>query len=91
MGICIRLDDEYAITGDVRQYVLNKYKIKVCEKTGEPVEVFTQLGYFQKIESLIPELIKRKISVMEVSTLKELVSEVSTLAKHYSAVLESNQ
>jgi hypothetical protein len=66
MSIRIRLDGEYMITGDVRQYILNKIRIKdFNEETGEPVEVLAPVGYFTKVDSLIHELIKRKISAME--------------------------
>lgn len=89
MGICIRLDGEYAITGDVRQYVLNKIRIKdVNEETGEPIEVLSPVGYFLKIDSLIHELIKRKVSAMNISTLNELAKEISALAEKYSSAIE---
>lgn len=92
MGIRIRLDGEYVITGDVRQYVLNKIRIKdVNESSGEPVEVLTPVGYFHKIESLVPALIKRKVSATNVTTLKELVSEISSLAEKYAAAIEVNR
>lgn len=92
MSFQIRLDDEYVITGNGRQYLLTKIRIAdVSEKTGESVECLAPVGFYQNIELLIHELIRRKITHAETCTLEEILKEIKSLANKYSIHLEGRK
>ena len=76
----IELGDKYVVTGSAHDLILNEKKIaKEGKSAGQ--EVLSRLGYFNKFEHLVRELMHKEILESEAQTLTELRNHIQQFSE----------
>lgn len=76
----IELGDKYVVTGSAHDLILNEKKIaKEGKSAGQ--EVLSRLGYFNKFEHLVRELMHKEILESEAQTLTELRDHIQQFSE----------
>ncbi|WP_267202957.1 DUF5405 family protein [Escherichia coli] len=80
MGIRIEVGDEWVITSDQYQFILNEKKVAQSgKKAGE--EWLDTIGYYPKINQLISGLIHHHIQQSSITTLDAMAAEIERVRK----------
>lgn len=75
MSIHIEVGDKWVITSDQFQFILNEKKVaKAGKKAGE--ERLDTIGYYPKINQLIPGLIHHHIQHSAINSLEVMAAEI---------------
>lgn len=76
----LELGDKYVVTGSAHDLILNEKKIaKEGKSAGQ--EVLSRLGYFNKFEHLVRELMHKEILESEAQTLTELRDHIQQFSE----------
>ena len=76
----IELGDKYVVTGSAHDLILNEKKIaKEGKSAGQ--EVLSRLGYFNKFQHLVRELMHKEILESEAQTLTELRDHIQQFSE----------
>lgn len=76
----IELGDKYVVTGSQHDLMLNEKKV-VKEGKNAGQEVLSRLGYFNKFEHLVRELMHKEILESEVKSLTELRDHIQQFSE----------
>lgn len=83
----IELGDKYVVTGSAHDLILNEKKIaKEGKSAGQ--EVLSRLGYFNKFEHLVRELMHKEILESEAQTLTELRDHIQQFSERLGKAVE---
>ncbi|CAM8355032.1 DUF5405 domain-containing protein [Enterobacter kobei] len=78
MSIHIEIGDNWVITSDKFQFILNEKKVvKSGKNTGE--QCLSTIGYYPKINQLISGLIHHHIQHSEIKSLETMATEIERL------------
>lgn len=80
----LQLDDEYRITNDKHNYILQKYEDVIDRKTKEVVsKEWKDYGYFgTSLTSAIKKYVNEKIKDSDTLEVKELLAKLDELKLH---------
>lgn len=85
----IKLDDNYKITADSRQYILQKISIaKSGENVGE--EVATSIGFYRTIEQALKGYKELSIRESDVTAIDEVLGLVRSIDTKIDEILGDN-
>lgn len=76
----IELGDKYVVTGSQHDLILNEKKV-VKEGKNAGQEVLSRLGYFNKFEHLVRELMHKEILESEAKSLTELRDHIQKFSE----------
>jgi len=76
----IELGDKYVVTGSQHDLILNEKKtVKEGKNAGQ--EVLSRLGYFNKFEHLVREVMHKEILESEAKSLTELQNHIQQFSE----------
>lgn len=83
----IELENDYVITSDSYNYVLNKKTISDGEKTkGE--EILKPIAYHTTLHMVLKSYTDKVLLSSQATTLKELKNELTTIKDYIKSILE---
>ena len=83
----VRLNNDYVITTDRYQYILNK-DTKRKDKNGN--NILSSEGYYASLDHLIKTLLEREIRTKDVDNLKELRKDINEYVNDIVTTLDRN-
>ena len=87
MTIDIKINDEWAVTSDENQFILNKICVSASKtKRYEEGEIYySRVGFYHSIEALMKEIINKFIKLSDWTDFKQII----TLMKEYKQIISA--
>lgn len=88
----IRIDEDYKITSDEYQYILQEKKVKKNSKDKENIgeTYWVSRGYHGSIESALKGYKKVKIHHSDIKNIEQLLNKIEEIDKKIESVLKGN-
>jgi hypothetical protein len=84
MSVNIKIDNDYRVISDSKQYTLQKYRGK-CKKSGE--DVYHAVAFSQNIAYLLKAYASRFTRTSSATSIEELVSTYQSAVKRLEGLL----
>lgn len=85
----IQLDDNYRITADSKQYILQEIRVaKEGKNAGE--ETYSTIGFYGKLSHLLKAYKEVSIRSSEATTMQEVLEIIKNIDKKIDEILKDN-
>lgn len=88
MSIHIRIGEEWVITSDQHQFILNQIAVRGSESKSAGEEYMKPVGYYHNIRLLIDGLIKRSVKTADLDSLECMSNEIERVSELFQKAFD---
>lgn len=83
----IRLNEDYQLTSDRLQYILQERKVSTKGKNiGK--EYWENIGYYSKLQNAIDDYVDMRVRASDAKSIAEIITHIKELKKEIIALVE---